>query len=85
MRHGHPNAKKRPEKPENFELMKKIAEKLSEGFCQLRVDLYEINGKVYFGELTFFHHGGIVKFDPEEWDYKFGDWVDLSLVERKEQ
>lgn len=77
LRHGHPNAPNKPEKPENFELMKALAEKLSKGFCQLRVDLYEINGKVYFGELTFFHHGGVVPFDPEEWDYKFGEWITL--------
>ena len=78
IRHGHPNAPVKPEKPENFELMKKLAAKLSEGFCQLRVDFYEINGRVYFGELTFFHHGGVVPFDPEKWDKIFGDWVDLS-------
>lgn len=80
LRHGHPNAPQRPEKPENFELMKSIASKLSSGFIQLRVDLYEINGRVYFGELTLFHHGGITPFDPEEWDYKFGEWIDLSKV-----
>ena len=77
LRHGHPNAEKKPEKPENFELMKRLASKLSQGFCQLRVDLYEINGRVYFGELTFFHHGGVVPFDPDEWDIKFGEWIKL--------
>lgn len=77
IRHGHPNAICKPEKPKNFELMKEIASKLSVGFPQLRVDLYEANGKVYFGELTFFHHGGIIPFDPEEWDYKFGEWIKL--------
>ena len=82
IRHGHPNAKVKPEKPVNFELMKQLAAKLSEGFPQLRVDLYEINGKVYFGELTFFHHGGITPFDPENWDYKFGEWIDLTKVEK---
>ncbi len=77
LRHGHPNAENKPEKPENYELMKSLAAKLSEGFLQLRVDLYEINGKVYFGELTFFHHGGVIPFDPEEWDYRFGEWINL--------
>ncbi len=80
LRHGHPNAPRRPEKPKNFELMKSLASKLSDGFVQLRVDLYEINGRVYFGELTLFHHGGITPFDPEEWDYKFGKWIDLTKV-----
>lgn len=77
IRHGHPNAEIRPEKPINFELMKEISAKLSKGLPQVRVDLYEINGKVYFGELTFFHHGGIVPFDPEQWDRIFGDWIKL--------
>ncbi len=82
IRHGHPNAETRPEKPVNFELMKQLSAKLSEGLPQVRVDLYEINGKVYFGELTFFHHGGVVPFDPEKWDRIFGDWI--KLPERSE-
>jgi len=77
IRHGHPNAEVKPEKPINFELMKQLAAKLSDGLPQVRVDLYEINGKVYFGELTFFHHGGIVPFDPENWDKVFGEWIQL--------
>lgn len=66
-----------PEKPENFELMKELATKLSEGTPQLRVDFYEVDGKVYFGEMTFFHCSGMEAFHPEEWDRKFGDWVVL--------
>lgn len=83
IRHGHPNAKTKPEKPLNFELMKELASKLSFGFPQLRIDLYEINGEVYFGELTFFHHGGIIPFDPEKWDYTFGSWIMLPDKEDK--
>ena len=66
-----------PEKPENFELMKELAAKLSEGTPQLRVDFYEVDGKVYFGEMTFFHCSGWERFHPEEWDRIFGDWVVL--------
>lgn len=76
-RHGHPNAPFPPRKPQNFELMKHLAEKLSQGLPHVRVDLYEINGKVYFGELTFFHHSGMVPFEPQEWDYKFGEMIEL--------
>ncbi|MBR2343775.1 MAG: glycosyl transferase [Clostridia bacterium] len=76
-RHGHPNADTIPEKPKNFELMKSLAEKLSAGFPQVRADFYEVNGRVYFGELTFFHHNGFMPFDPEEWDYTFGEWITL--------
>ena len=73
--HGHPNAKKIPRKPKNFELMKKLAAKLSTGIPQIRIDLYEINGKVYFGEMTLFHHSGLVPFNPRKWDYIFGSWI----------
>ena len=60
-----------------LEKMKKIAAKLSKGYPHLRVDLYNINGHIYFGELTFHHDGGIVPFEPEEWDYKLGEMIHL--------
>lgn len=72
-----------PEKPENFELMKELAAKLSEGTPQLRVDFYEVDGKVYFGEMTFFHCSGMVPFHPESWDRTFGDWVTLPLKKKE--
>ena len=74
---GHPNAKVLPEKPQNFEKMKDLAAKLSEGIPQVRIDFYEVNGKIYFGEITFFHWSGLVKFEPEEWDEKNGEWITL--------
>lgn len=66
-----------PEKPVNFELMKELAAKLSEGTPQLRVDFYEVDGKVYFGEMTFFHCSGMEAFHPDEWDFIFGEWLEL--------
>lgn len=77
-RNGHPNSLRQIRKPQGFEKMKKIAEILSEGIPHVRVDLYDINGKIYFGEMTFFHWSGTMPFEPEEWDYKFGSWIDLS-------
>lgn len=77
VKHGHPNAKVPPEKPETFEEMKRIAAKLSKGMPSVRIDLYEINGKVYFGEFTFTHWGGFMRFDPDKWDKIFGDWITL--------
>ena len=74
---GHPNAEVIPAKPETFEKMKRLAEKLSKGIPHVRVDFYEVNGKAYFGELTFSHWSGFVPFKPEEWDKTFGDWIDL--------
>lgn len=74
----HPNAKVAPEPPENFQLMKELSEKLSRGFAHLRVDFYEVNGKVYIGELTLYHGSGLMTFEPVEWYNKMGDWIDLS-------
>lgn len=74
---GHPVNSVTPKKPERFDEMIRIAEQLSTGYPHVRVDLYNINGKVYFGELTFFHFSGNVPFEPEEWDYKIGEWLKL--------
>lgn len=76
---GHPLATKEIRKPVGFEQMKEIARKLSKGISHVRVDLYDINGKIYFGELTFFHFSGNVPFEPEEWDYKVGEWLKLPV------
>lgn len=64
-------------KPKNFEKMKEIAEALSKGIPHVRVDLYNVSGKIYFGELTFYHHGGFQPFHPESWDRLWGKWLKL--------
>lgn len=74
---GHPNADNPLKKPEQFEKMKELASVLSKGIPQVRVDFYEINNKIYFGELTFSHWGGMVPFNPEEWDEKMGEFIKL--------
>ena len=76
---GHPNADKWPQKPENYEEMIEVSEKLSKDLLHVRVDLYNINGKIYFGELTFFHWSGLKAFEPREWDYKFGEFLKLPF------
>lgn len=75
---GHPMAPIPPEKPQNYELMIQLAEKLSKNLPQVRVDFYEVNGQVFFGELTFFHHSGVVPFEPRKWDNIFGEWFQIS-------
>lgn len=78
IKQGHPVSPIIPEKPETFDRMKRIASRLSEGFPHIRVDLYEANGNVLFGELTLYHFGAVVPFEPRDWDYKFGEWIKLS-------
>ena len=74
---GHPLATKEIKKPKGFEEMKEMSRKLSIGFPHVRVDLYDINGKIYFGELTFFHFSGNVPFEPADWDCIIGQWLKL--------
>lgn len=77
---SHPKSNITYTKPDNFDEMVRIAEKLSNGMPHVRVDLYTIGKEIYFGEFTFSHHGGLVGFTPEEWDYTFGEWIDLSKL-----
>jgi len=60
-------------KPETLEKMLEIAEILCQDFPAVRVDLYSVNGKVYFGELTFFPWSGYVQYEPDTFDYEMGE------------
>ena len=67
-----------PHKPINFNEMIDIASKLSEGTKFVRVDLYEIDGRIYFSELTFFPVGGFIPFNSEEYDLYLGNKLKLQ-------
>jgi hypothetical protein len=62
-----------PSKPNNFGEIIRLSKNLSEDFRHVRVDLMEHEGELFFGELTFADMSGFVNFEPEDWDYKFGD------------
>lgn len=78
VRNGHPNAETIPPKPENFEKMKELAARLSEGIPAVRVDFYDVGGQIYFGEYTFYHFGGYVPFEPDSFDEYFGSYFSLG-------
>lgn len=65
-------------KPENLELMLDIARKLSSGLKFVRIDLYNINGQVYFGEITFYPASGMRTFYPHKWNEILGDKLSLE-------
>lgn len=65
------------EKPENYDRLKQIAEKLAAPFPHARIDLYDQDGRILFGEITFFDGSGYMKFDPDEFDFKMGAAFDL--------
>lgn len=62
-------------KPAHFEEMKDIARSLSKGLKTVRIDLYEINNRVYFSEITFYSNAGMEQFEPEEFNEKMGDMI----------
>lgn len=64
--------------PDNIEEMKTIAQKLSGDFPHVRVDLYNIDGQIYFGELTFYSSGGFIKVYNHEMDKEIGSWIPLE-------
>ena len=73
-----PNSDKPPVIPQQFEKMKQLARELSSDMVHIRVDFYLIDGKLYVGELTFYHNGGFSEVKPEEWNYKMGQMIDLK-------
>lgn len=76
---GHLNNNTKTPCPPNFAEMLEIARKLSHNKRHVRVDLYNVKGKILFGELTFFHFSGMTAFEPIEWDYKFGEYLKLPI------
>ena len=69
-------------KPKNIEEMLEVAKKLSAGFPEVRVDLYNVNGKIYFGEMTFTSNGGIMSFYTLEYAKELGKHIDISSVKK---
>ena len=76
-RMDHRKVDLQPPKPENYDKMVELAEILAEGFSHVRVDFYNINGKIYFGEMTFSTSSGYTEYNPEEFDMILGEqWKD---------
>lgn len=81
---GHPNAVMPPRKPLHYNKMVKMAEKLSKGISFVRVDFYDVNDRVYFGEMTFYSMGGYCQYKPTKWDYEFGNWLKLPQIKNED-
>ncbi len=80
---SHPQSDKPIPKPVTFEKMKELAAILSKGLPEVRVDFYEVEGHVYFGEFTFFSLGGMATFHPDEWDFIWGDQILLPKANNR--
>lgn len=77
---GYPHSETAPPKPPLFEEMIAMAEKLAAGLPHVRVDLYVVDGWLYFGEMTFYDDSGFAKIEPPEWDLRLGSWLELPRI-----
>ena len=76
---SHPMAAHTPEKPQGFELMKALAQKLSQGLPHVRVDFFDVNGRIYFGEMTFYDYAGYMNAVPQNWELEWGRLIKISV------
>ena len=76
----HESVRYELKKPKLFDEMKDVARELSKGMRFVRIDLYEVNNKIYFGEYTFFPAGGFYLFHPLQWEKKFGDLIEMDDI-----
>lgn len=65
------------EKPINYNRMIEISEIITKKMRFARIDFFEVKGKLYIGEITFFPGCGFEEFTPREWDYTLGSWIKL--------
>ena len=80
--YNNPTDKERVfQKPASLDEMLEAAKKLSVGLPFVRVDFYDVKGKVYFGELTFYPEGGFGWFKPDSFDKEMGSWLKLPAIE----
>lgn len=73
-------SEKKIARPDELETIIEFSEKLSKDIPFLRTDFYIINHKVYFSELTFYPASGFEVFEPDEWDYTMGNWLELPKL-----
>ena len=79
-RPGHPNSQEVIPKPSELDEMLVLSKQLSMNIPFVRTDFYVIQGRVFFGEITFYPASGMEKFEPESIDKQFGDWLQLPEI-----
>ena len=79
----YPNFDKFIEKPAYFNKMLQFAQNMCNGFPFVRCDFYKTKDSFKFSELTFFHWAGLEKFEPDEWDYKLGELINLPEIDKE--
>lgn len=79
LRQNFPNSTVPLKKPEHYDEMLDMVKKICQGFRFVRVDFYSVKGKNIFSEITFYSDSGFAAFHPEEWDYRLGKLIDVSI------
>ena len=74
--------KRNIQKPDNYDELLKAAEQLAKPFPEARIDFYDVNGKIIFGEITFFDGSGYMTFEPDEFDYIIGEKFEVTYAEK---
>ena len=82
IRQNYPSSRKPLDMPQSFDKMKSICRKLTKGIPFVRCDLFDVNGKVYFSEFTFFSDAGFEKFHPNKWDLLLGEKIAINSIIR---
>ena len=77
LQYTYPNAETKVKQPIHFEKMKELARTLAKNIPLARIDFYEIDGRIYFGEITLYPGGGFSIFNPSNWELKLGDLIKL--------
>ena len=80
---AHPLDEKTISKPDNLASMIELAEKLSQGFSYVRVDFYDVNNRIFFGEMTFTPDSGSGRWDPAEMNMTIGSMLNLPVNDRQ--
>lgn len=78
IRQHYPNSSKQIKKPKTFEKMVELSKKISKGLKHVRIDFYEVDGNLYFGEITFYNFSGLSPFNDIKWDKMFGEWIEID-------
>lgn len=78
-RKDYPNSTKNIPQPAVLDEMLELAEKLAKSIPFVRTDFYDVGGKVYFGEMTFYPASGFEKFVPDKYDSLFGEWLKIPI------
>ena len=76
---GYEGNPQTPRLPKSFRTMAELACVLAKGTCHLRVDFYEVDNRLYVGELTFYDGAGFCEFTPDKYNRILGDWIKLPI------